>query len=237
MTYSRSRLALDRRRRLNIAAVLAWMLFCAVNTALPDASHAEEPAHYALGTTPTPEQVASWAIAVRPDGQGLPAGHGSVQDGDELYANMCAACHGTFGEGAGRYPRIAGEGTLTGDRPEPTVGSYWPYATTLFDYINRAMPFPAPHMLPSDQVYAVTAYVLNLNGVVGDDFVADKDSLPKVKMPNRDGFIWTDPRPDTHDTACMTHCLPPESVKITSTAEGKTLTPRTTGPLDTAMPQ
>lgn len=190
-----------------------------------------------LGTVPTPEQIAGWSLAARPDGLGLPAGHGSVKDGDPLYAAICATCHGTFGEAAGRYPRIAGEGSLTGERPEPTVGSYWPFAPTLFDYINRAMPFPAPHALPADQVYAITAYVLNLNGLVDDDFVADRDSLPKVAMPNRDGFIWTDPRPDTHDEACMTHCRKPEDVRIAATAEGKNLTPRTTGPLDKAMPQ
>ena len=190
-----------------------------------------------LGTTPTPAQVEGWAIAVRPDGQGLPAGSGTVKDGDELYANVCASCHGTFGEGVGRYPRIAGEGKLTGQRPEQTVQTYWPYATTLFDYINRAMPFPSPHMLPPDQVYAVTAYVLNLNSLVDDDFVADRNTLPKVKMPNREGFNWTDPRPDTHDAACMSNCRPAADVTVAQTAEGKTLTPRTTGPLDTAMPQ
>lgn len=200
-------------------------------------SFAAEPPRYGLGTTPTAAQIEGWAISVRPDGQGLPDGRGSVKDGDELYANACAACHGTFGEGAGRYPRIAGEGKLTGERPEQTVGTYWPYATTLFDYINRAMPFPSPHVLPPDQVYAVTAYVLNLNGLVDEDFVADRDTLPKVKMPNRDGFIWTDPRPDTHNTACMANCRPAADVKIALTVEGKTLTPRTTGPLDTAMPQ
>lgn len=200
------------------------------------ATWAAEP-RYGLGTTPTLAQIEGWAIAVRPDGQGLPAGSGSVKDGDELYANACAACHGTFGEGAGRFPRIAGEGKLTGERPEQTVATYWPYATTLFDYINRAMPFPSPHILPPDQVYAVTAYVLNLNGLVGDDFVADQKSLPAVQMPNRNGFIWKDPRPDTHDTACMTGCRAAADVRVVSTAEGKPLTPRTTGPLDTAMPQ
>ena len=192
---------------------------------------------YGIGATTTAAEIEGWAIAVRPDGQGLPAGSGSVKDGDEIYATNCAACHGTFGEGAGRYPRIAGEGKLTGERPEQTVQTYWPYATTLFDYINRAMPFPTPHILPPDQVYAVTAYVLNLNGLVDDEFVANRESLPKVKMPNRDGFVWKDPRPDTHDTACMKDCRPASEVKIAATAEGKTLTPRTTGPLDTAMPQ
>ena len=200
-------------------------------------ARAAEPPRYGLGTTPTAGQIEGWAIAVRPDGQGLPPGGGSVKDGDELYANVCASCHGTFGEGAGRYPRIAGEGKLTGERPEQTVGTYWPYATTLFDYINRAMPFPSPHVLPPDQVYALTAYVLNLNGIVDETFVADRETLPKVKMPNRDGFTWTDPRPDTRNTACMANCLPAADVKVAQTAESKNLTPRTTGPLDTAMPQ
>ncbi len=202
---------------------------------------AGEPEHksgyFGYGAAPTPQQVAGWAIAVRPDGQGLPPGRGTVADGAEAYTQACAACHGTFGEGAERYPRLAGEAKLTGDRPDPTVGAYWPYATTLFDYINRAMPFTAPRSLTPDQVYAITAYVLNLNNVVGEDFVADKVSLPTVKMPNRDGFIWTDPRPDTKDTACMKDCSKPDEVKVLSTAEGKNLTPRTTGPLDTAMPQ
>lgn len=193
--------------------------------------------YFGLGTTPTTDEVAGWAIAVRPDGKGLPPGRGSVPEGGDLYADACAACHGLFGQGEGRYPKLAGTGTLTGERPEPMVGNYWPYATTLFDYINRAMPFPSPHLLSAGEVYALTAYVLNINNIVDSDFVADKDSLPKVRMPNRDGFIWNDPRPDTHDTACMNKCRASESVKIESTAEGKNLTPRTTGPLDTAMPQ
>ncbi len=215
---------------LRAALVLAAALAAGV------ASAAEAP-RYGIGITPTPAQIEGWAIAVRPDGKGLPEGKGSVKDGDELYANVCASCHGTFGEGVGRYPKLAGEGSLTGERPEQTVGTYWPFATTLFDYIDRAMPFPSPHVLPPDQVYALTAYVLNLNNIVGDDFVANRDSLPKLKMPNRDGFIWQDPRPDTHDTACMQNCRPAADVTVAQTAEGKTLTPRTTGTLDTAMPQ
>jgi cytochrome c len=98
------------------------------------------------------------------------------------------------------------------------------------------MPYPAPHSLPPDKVYAITAYILNLNNVVPDDFVADRDSLPKVKMPNAGGFIWKDPRPDTHDTACMTNCRPAAGVKVLSTAEGSKVTPRTTGPLDLDIP-
>jgi len=111
-------------------------------------------------------------------------------------------------------------------------GSHWPFAPTLFDYINRAMPMPAPHTLPADDVYALTAYILNLNDIVSGDFVADRDSLPKVKMPNRDHFFWTDPRPDT-DKACMSTWVAPADVRITSTAKGRKLAPRTTDPLDT----
>ncbi len=192
--------------------------------------------YYSIGATPTKAQLDGWSIAVRPDGQGLPAGKGSVSQGADIYVDQCAACHGTFGEGETRYPKLVG-GELTGERPEPTVGSYWPFATTLFDYINRAMPFPAPHQLSADQVYAMTAYILNLNNIVDNDFVADRDSLPKVKMPHHDFFIWKDPRPDTAAKECMKDCVDPKTVKIELTAEGKNLTPRTTGSLDTMLPE
>jgi cytochrome c len=203
------------------------------------AATAAEPGHFGYGTNPTPEQIAGWDIDVRgDDGAGLPPGKGSVLRGGEIFAEQCAACHGTFGEGEGRFPKLAGgAGTLTGDRPEPTVGSYWPFAPTLWDYINRAMPFPAPHSLPADDVYALTAYILNLNDIVAGDFVADRETLPKVKMPNHDNFIWHDPRPDTITQPCMNACLSPADVKIKSTAEGMNLTPRTTGPLDTMQPK
>ncbi len=217
-----------RGRRLVVAALAAvWASVLA----------AAEPGHYGYGKPATQEQIAGWDLDVRgDDGAGLPPGKGSVEQGAELFAQQCATCHGTFGEGEGRYPKLAGgEGTLTADRPEPTVGSYWPFAPTLWDYIDRAMPFPAPHSLSADEVYALTAYILNLNDIVPSDFVADRDSLPKVKMPNRDHFIWTDPRPDTASTPCMSACA--ADVKVTSTAEGKDLTPRTTGPLDTMQPK
>ena len=138
-----------------------------------------------------------------------------VAKGAEVFAEQCAACHGTFGEGEGRFPKlVGGEGTLKDDRPELTVGSYWPFAPTLWDYINRAMPMHAPHTLSADDVYALTAYILNLNDIVPGEFVADRDSLPKVKMPNRDSFIWTDPRPDTMAKPCMSACADPADVKI-----------------------
>ena len=197
-----------------------------------------KPGYYNYGTPATPEQIAGWDIAVRPDGAGLPPGTGSVSKGADIYAGQCAACHGTFGEGEGRYPKLSGgEGTLRAERPEPTVGSYWPFATTLWDYINRAMPFPSPHALSANDIYAITAYVLNINNIVGNDFVADRNSLPKVKMPNHDHFIWQDPRPDTSAKECMKDCVDPAKIKIESTAEGKDLTPRTTGPLDEMEPK
>jgi cytochrome c len=201
-------------------------------------ANAADPGHFGYGTRAAPEQIAGWDIDARADGSGLPEGKGTVAQGEEIYALQCAACHGTFGEGEGRYPKLAGgEGTLTSDRPEPTVGSYWPFAPTLWDYINRAMPFQAPRSLSAADVYALTAYVLNLNNIVPNDFVADRDSLPKVKMPNRDRFIWQDPRPDTASEMCMNNCKHPEDVKITSSAEDKDLTPRTTGPLDEMRPK
>jgi mono/diheme cytochrome c family protein len=199
--------------------------------ALSSAARAADPLD-GLGKPATDAQIAAWNIEARPDGAGLPPGSGDVSKGDEAFQESCAMCHGTFGEGGGRYPKLAGEGKLIGDRPEQTVGTYWPYAVTLFDYINRAMPYPAPHSLPADSVYAITAYVLNLNGIVPDNFVADAKSLPKVKMPNEGGFTWKDPRPDTHDVDCMTNCRPASGVKIVSTAEGSLLTPPTTGEVD-----
>ncbi|MGH6675756.1 MAG: c-type cytochrome [Xanthobacteraceae bacterium] len=202
--------------------------------ALATAASPGSPGYFDYGQAATPAQIAGWNIDVRgSDGAGLPPGKGTVSYGADIFAQQCAACHGTFGEGEGRYPKLmGGEGTLTADRPEPSVGSYWPFAPTLWDYINRAMPFPAPHSLSADDVYALTAYILNFNNIVPGDFVADRDSLPRVKMPNRANFTWTDPRPDTAAIECMKNCADSKSVTIVSTAEGKDLTPRTTGALD-----
>ena len=221
----------------NLRPVMFAAALLAVNAAPVLAAGAHKPFGY--GTPATPEQIKGWDIDARgDDGKGLPPGKGDVNHGAEVFADQCASCHGTFGEGEGRYPKLAGgTGSLTADRPEPTVGSYWPFAVTLWDYINRAMPFPTPRTLSSDDVYALTAYILNLNNIVPADFVADKESLPKVKMPNHDSFSWQDPRPDTAMKPCMTKCVDPSTLKIVSTAEGKDLTPRTTGPLDDMQPK
>ena len=157
---------------------------------------AAEPVRFGFGHAATPSEIAGWDIDVRADGEGLPSGHGSVRDGQKVYADNCAACHGDNGEGKIGDKLVGGFGTLATGKPVKTVGSYWPYATTLFDYIRRAMPFTAPQSLTPDQVYAVAAYVLFLNKIVPEDTVLDANSLPKVAMPNRNGFTSPDPRPD-----------------------------------------
>ncbi len=175
-----------------------------------------ETGKYGIGTPATAEEIAGWDIDIRPDGMGLPPGSGSVEDGEMMYEEKCASCHGSFGEGVGRYPVLAGgEGTLTDARPDRTVGSYWPYASTLWDYIHRAMPFPQPQSLTDEEVYAITAYVLYLNDLVEDDFVLTADNLASVEMPNRDGFFFDD-RPDTNNTGCMENCKDPATIVITS---------------------
>ena len=151
---------------------------------------------YGVGRAPTPEEVKAWDISVAPDGTGLPEGSGTAAQGKDVYASKCAKCHGGQGQGGDEGPLAGGQGTLRGPKPLKTVGSYWPYATTLFDYVNRAMPFKQPGTLTHNQVYAVVAFVLQLNGIIGENVVMDAKTLPQVKMPNRGGFI-SDPRPDT----------------------------------------
>lgn len=150
--------------------------------------------HYGFGRPATAEDIASQDIDVRPDGAGLPTGQGSVAEGEALFASACAACHGEHGDKppAGAPKLVGGQGTLATPGAVQTVGSYWPYATTVFDYIRRAMPFQAPQSLSPDQAYAVTAYVLRLNGIVPDGAVLDAATLPAVRMPNRDGFVRND---------------------------------------------
>lgn len=179
---------------------------------------------FSIGATPTVEEIAGWDIDVRPDGLGLPEGQGSVAQGEIIFENQCASCHGTFGEGEGRWPVLAGGfDTLTEERPEKTVGSYWPYLSTLWDYIHRAMPFLSPQSLEDDEVYAVTAYILYLNELVDEDFVLSKGNFASVKLPNEIAFV-DDPRPDVQNTRCMDSCRDKDSIKITwdSTSLGVT---------------
>ena len=155
---------------------------------------------FGFGSPATPEQIAGWDIDVAADGTGLPPGSGTVQQGDEIFARLCAACHGAKGEGNVGPALVGGIGSLNTDQPVKTVGSYWPYAPTLFDYIRRAMPADNPQSLSPDEVYALCAYLLYLNGIVPEDAVMDAQTLPQVVMPNHAGFTSPDPRPDVFST-------------------------------------
>jgi cytochrome c len=151
---------------------------------------------YGLGKPATPQEIAGWDIDVSPGGAGLPPGRGDVARGEAIFAAKCAACHGAHGEGKPMDRLVGGIGTLGEKKPVKTVGSFWPYATTLFDYVRRAMPLNAPQSLTPDEVYAVSAYVLFLNGIVPQDATLDADNLAKIEMPNRDGFVSAEPPPE-----------------------------------------
>lgn len=158
-----------------------------------------------LGRDVTPEELAGWDITVFSDGTGYPAGKGTVAQGQKIYENSCVACHGAKLEGGIGPALVGGAGTLTSDKPLKTVGSYWPYASTLFDYTRRAMPFQAPQSLSNDEVYSLAAYILHENDLFPADGVADAATLKEVKMPNRDAF-YVDDRPDVQVQRCMTDC-------------------------------
>jgi cytochrome c len=184
--------------------------------------------HFNIGRVATAPEIAGWDIDVRPDGQGAPPGHGSVKDGEEIYMAKCAACHGEFGESAGRWPQIAGgAGSLGTNDPVKTVGSYFGSASTVLDYVRRAMPFGDAQSLTNDELYAVVAYVLNLNDLVDDKFVLSKESLTKVKMPNTGGFFEDDRETAEKSfwtkTPCMTDCK--ATVEITGRARVIDVTP------------
>src|SRR5262245_37397746 len=148
-----------------------------------------------VGRAPTADEVKSWDIAIGPDGRELPPGRGSVARGKVVYTEQCARCHGATATEGPEMPLAGGQGSLSSDKPLKTIGSYWPYATTLFDYINRAMPFDRPTVLSADDTYAVTGYLLQLNGIISEQDVMDAKTLTAVRMPNRDGFV-PDSRPD-----------------------------------------
>src|SRR5258706_1669662 len=142
-----------------------------------------------LGKPISEGDLKAWDISIAPDGVGLPAGSGTPAQGATVFAAKCAACHGAKGEGGAGPRLVGGQGTLAAPSlPVQTVGSYWPYATTVFDYVRRTMPWDRPKTLTNDEVYALTAYILNINGIVKDGETMDKDKLAKVRMPNRDGF-------------------------------------------------
>ncbi len=156
----------------------------------------QEPTHsYGLGKTATEREVQAWNIDVAPTGEGLPPGRGTVKEGAALFAANCAVCHGPTGQEGPMDRLVGGVGTLASQKPVKTIGSYWPYATTLYDYIRRAMPFPSPQSLSPNEVYSIVAWLLYRNGIIAEDVVLDAQSLPGISMPNRQGFV-PDPRPD-----------------------------------------
>ena len=213
-------------RSVRPSIVLAFVLaLCgpAIAQSKPDA-----PRNYGIGHPATAEQIAGWDIDVRPDGQGAPPGRGSVKDGEKVYMEKCAACHGEFGESAGRWPQIAqGKGTLASHDPVKTVGSYYPYLSSVVDYIRRAMPFGDAESLTNDELYAVVAYVLNLNDIVDDNFVLSKETWAQVKMPNSGGFFDDDREKSEkvfwNSNPCMKDCRGP--VAITGRALSIDVTP------------
>jgi cytochrome c len=203
-------------------------LALAVGALLLAASASAGERHLGIGRVATPAEIAGWDIDVRPDGQGLPPGKGSVKEGEEVYMTRCAACHGEFGESAGRWPQVAGgTGSLASDDPIKTVGSYFPYASSVFDYVRHAMPFGDAQSLSNDELYAVVAYVLFLNDIVDDKFVLSKETFARVKMPNEAGFYDDDRKTAEksfwNPTPCMTDCKPP--VTITGRARVIDVTP------------
>lgn len=181
-----------------------------------------------LGRPATEAEIKAWDLDVRPDGRGLPPGSGSVADGEELFVDYCSVCHGVFAEGVDNWPELAGgDDTLADEDPVKTVGSYWPYLSTAWDYVHRSMPYGNAQSLTHDEVYAIVAYILYSNFLVEDDFVLSHENFLEVEMPNADGFI-VDDRAETEypvfSTApCMTDCK--DSVEITMRARVLDVTP------------
>ena len=179
------------------------VILFAISLAIATASRAQE--RYGIGRSATAAEIAGWNIDIGRDGSGLPAGSGSGSRGREVFQSQCAACHGDKGQGGIGDRLVGGQGTLATSKPIRTVGSYWPYAPTLFDYIRRAMPQNAPGSLSNEDVYAVSAYILHLNKLLPADAVLDAKTIAAIRMPNRKMFV-DDARPDVNNPACMNGC-------------------------------
>jgi len=199
------------------------------NTATEDAASTTAPdGGYGLGRPALPEEIAAWDVDVLPDGTGLPEGSGDVATGESVFAAKCASCHGDFAEGVGNWPKLAGgEGTLADKDPVKTVGSYWPYLSTTWDYVHRSMPFGDAQSLTNDEVYAITAYILYSNYLVEDDFTLSHENFTDIELPNADGFI-VDDRAETEyplwtTEPCMSDCK--DNVEITMRARVLDVTP------------
>ena len=183
---------------------------------------------FGLGRAALPEEIAAWDKDVRPDGTGLPVGSGDVLTGEEVFADQCAVCHGDFAEGVGNWPKLAGGAdTLADDDPLKTVGSYWPYLSTTWDYVNRSMPFGNAQSLSPDEVYAIVAYILYSNDLVDDEFVLSNETFSEVTLPNHDGFILDDRLETEHSKwvgePCMENCK--DEVEVTMRAMVLDVTP------------
>ena len=185
------------------------------DVAWPAATAALPAAIPGIGRAATSAEIAGWDIAVRGDGHNLPPGSGTAKEGEELYVTHCAACHGDFGEGLERWPALmGGRDSLRSEQPKRSIGSFWQHAPAVFDYIRRAMPYAAPQSLSNDEYYAITAYVLFLNELIGEEDKVDAASLSTLAMPNRDGFVL-EARPDTENNACMSNCREGRPVSVT----------------------
>ena len=207
--------------------LVKFLFLIVISLSTSFSSHAEN-RKYNIGKLATKIEVAGWDIDVRPDGVGAPKGSGNAIDGEEIYVNRCAACHGDFGEGIDRWPAlVGGDGTLASHDPEKTTGSYWPYASTIFDYIYRSMPFGEAQTLTHNETYKLVAYLLNMNEIIDEDYVLSDKNIGKIKMPNANGFSLPDPRPDVkkykNGQPCMKNCNVP--VKIIGKARDIDVTP------------
>ena len=207
--------------------LVKFLFLIMISLSISFSSHAEN-RKYNIGKLATKIEVAGWDIDVRPDGVGAPKGSGNALDGEEIYVNRCASCHGDFGEGVDRWPAlVGGDGTLASHDPEKTTGSYWPYASTIFDYVYRSMPFGEAQTLTHDETYKIVAYLLNMNEIIDEDFVLSEKNIGKIKMPNASGFSLPDPRPDVtkykDGQPCMKNCNVP--VKIIGKARDIDVTP------------
>ena len=181
-----------------------------------------------IGRPALPEEIAAWDVKIMPDGRGLPPGGMGVEEGEQVFIDNCAACHGDFAEGLDNWPPLAGgRGTLTDPRPVKTVGSYWPYLSTVWDYVHRSMPYGNAQSLTADEVYGITAYILYSEGLVDYDFTLTNENFTEVRLPNEDGF-YVDDRLETEfpvftAAPCMADCK--EEVTITRKASDLNVTP------------